>query len=125
MISVKFTVKWKVPPKAIIGVLILVIAFVFFLVNYTNDDELIDIVEDNNIGEEIENSNQEADSVIEDTIVVEIAGEVNNPSVYILIEGSRLYEAIELAGGLTDQADIRNTNMASVLRDEMKVYIPT
>ncbi|NLY71505.1 MAG: hypothetical protein GX076_07505 [Clostridiales bacterium] len=120
------TIKGKVPPKAIIGVVILVIALALFLLKEPEKDDLIEISEsDSIIDEKLEEGDLETTPVIQETIVVELAGEVNNPSVYILTKGSRVYEAIELAGGLTEEADTRNTNLAAILQDEMKIYIPS
>lgn len=58
-------------------------------------------------------------------VIVDIAGEVVKPDVYVLPNGSRLYEAIEMAGGLTEAADTRNTNLAECIIDGTKIYIPT
>ena len=56
-------------------------------------------------------------------IIVEIKGEVNNPNVYTLNEGSRIYELIDLAGGLTPFGDDKNINKASVLVDGQCIVI--
>ena len=56
-------------------------------------------------------------------IIVEIKGEVNNPNVYTLNEGSRIYELIYLAGGLTPFGDDKNINKASVLVDGQCIVI--
>jgi competence protein ComEA len=64
-------------------------------------------------------------STFKDTIIVEIAGEVIRPSVYVLPSGSRIYQGIEAAGGLNEQADTRDTNLAASMTDGMKVYIPS
>jgi competence protein ComEA len=58
-------------------------------------------------------------------IVVDVGGAVNNPTVLILPEGSRVYEALESAGGLLPQADIREINKATVLKDGDRIYIPS
>ena len=122
----KFTIKARLPSKAIIGLIILVIALALFLVKNQEKDDWIDISNDDPItDEQLEDSDSEDTAVIEETIVVELAGQVNNPSVYILTKGSRVYQAIELAGGLTEEADTRNTNLAAYLQDEMKIYIPS
>jgi len=67
-------------------------------------------------------------SDVAEKIVVDIAGAVNLPDVYELPEGSRLKEAIERAGGFADDADseyiAKNLNMAQVLEDGEKIYIP-
>ena len=60
----------------------------------------------------------------EDIIVVHIAGAVKNPGIVKLKEGSRLEDAIEIAGGLTEDADISNVNLAYVLDDGTKIIIP-
>ncbi len=57
-------------------------------------------------------------------IWVHVAGAVENPGVYCVEEGSRLYEAIELAKPAAD-AHLDALNLASVLRDSDKIYVPT
>ena len=46
-----------------------------------------------------------------------IIGEVNNPGVVLLNEGSRIVDAIEAAGGITDRANISKINLVYVLKD--------
>ncbi|WP_062050009.1 helix-hairpin-helix domain-containing protein [Bacillus sp. JCM 19034] len=58
-------------------------------------------------------------------IMVDIKGEVLKPDVYLLPAGSRMYEVIDMAGGLTDQADERQLNLAQLVEDEMVIYVPT
>ena len=60
----------------------------------------------------------------DDAIVLHIAGEVNEEGVIKLSKGARVIDAIEEAGGLTDTADISNVNLAYVLQDGEKIYIP-
>lgn len=57
------------------------------------------------------------------TIFVHIAGAVKDPGVYRFEEGQRLFEALELVG-LAENADVSSLNLASVLRDSQKVYVP-
>ena len=57
-------------------------------------------------------------------IFVHIAGAVEKPGVYELPSGQRLFQALELVGLLPD-ADLGSLNLASVLRDSQKVYVPT
>lgn len=57
-------------------------------------------------------------------IFIHVCGEVVSPGVYELSEGSRLYEAVEAAGGLTDEADGDFLNMAQALSDGMQLRIP-
>lgn len=57
-------------------------------------------------------------------VYVSVLGEVIKPGVYILKEGSRIYEAINLAGGITENADITGINLVSMLEDGMQIVIP-
>lgn len=57
-------------------------------------------------------------------IYVYITGEVNNPGVVILNEGSRIVDAINAAGGTTIKANVSKVNLVYVLDDGMKVNIP-
>lgn len=58
------------------------------------------------------------------TIKIYITGQVNFPGVIELAEGSRISDAIEIAGGLTENANIKNVNLAYPLEDGEKIYIP-
>ena len=60
----------------------------------------------------------------EAVIYVDIAGEVNQPSVVELADGSRVTDAIAAAGGLTDKADLTDINRAAFVSDGEKIYIP-
>ena len=60
-----------------------------------------------------------------ESICVYVCGAVQNEGVYELPEGSRVYEAVEKAGGLREDAARAEVNMAQVLEDAMQIYIPT
>ena len=61
-------------------------------------------------------------------IKVDIAGAVVNPGVYELLENVRVEEALEAAGGFSNEADrdwvSKNLNLATKLSDGGKIYIP-
>lgn len=57
-------------------------------------------------------------------IYVQVSGAVAKPGVYELNEGSRIFQAVELAGGLTEEADGSAVNQAAALSDGQMVYIP-
>lgn len=59
------------------------------------------------------------------TMYVHVCGAVKNPGVYELDAGSRVYEAIEEAGGFTEDADSSYVNQAQRLTDGVKLIIPT
>ena len=56
-------------------------------------------------------------------LYVDISGEVERPGVYEVSEGTRLFEVIEQAGGLTDEADIDSLNRAETVADGQKILI--
>ena len=56
-------------------------------------------------------------------ITVHLIGAVNKPGIYHLPEGSRVYELLELAGGVSLEADQQSINQARPLFDGEQVYI--
>ncbi len=58
-------------------------------------------------------------------IYVYVCGAVKQAGVYELPAGSRVYEAIELAGGLMEEAAAAQINQAEILKDEQQIYVPT
>lgn len=69
----------------------------------------------------VENS---ADSTVTGEICVDIGGAVVTPGVYTVNSGTRLYEVIELAGGLISNADTDSINRAEYVEDGEKIIIP-
>lgn len=62
---------------------------------------------------------------IETEMYVDISGEVNKPGVYMVNDGTRLYEVISKAGGLTEQANTDQINQAGYVEDGEKIIIPS
>ena len=71
----------------------------------------------------LENTSIKEDT--EDIIAVHITGEIKKPGVVKLKEGSRIEDIIKAAGGLTENADITNVNLAYVVEDGVKIRIPS
>jgi len=81
---------------------------------------------DDGQGNEVIESEQ-MHSIAEDTaaaIYVDIGGEVKNPMLAELKDGSRVDDAIKAAGGVTENADLTDVNRAAFLEDGEKIYIP-
>lgn len=55
---------------------------------------------------------------------VYVCGEVAEPGVYVLETGDRIYEAVEMAGGMTADAGTCAVNLAESVYDGLMVYIP-
>ena len=123
----QFNLKQKIVMGMIIAVIVIAIGvYGFFSMQKHNTvlnlNEML--VEENR-----EEVNQEIDEVKEKeevgNIVVHITGAVKNKGILRLPEGSRISDAIEAAGGETKEADLDSINLAYVLEDGQKIYIPS
>ena len=72
-----------------------------------------------------ETDSEEVKSKSEEMIIVHITGEVKYWGVLELEKGSRIMDAVNSAGGFTDEADTEKVNLAYELTDGVKVYIPS
>ena len=61
----------------------------------------------------------------EGNVYVYVCGAVNAPGVYELKEGARVFEAIQLAGGLTEAAAADAVNQARIVTDGEQIRVPT
>ncbi len=57
-------------------------------------------------------------------ICVDVCGAVQSEGIVYLPEGARVYEAIEAAGGFSEDADTRAVNQAMILSDGVQLRIP-
>lgn len=77
----------------------------------------------NDYNENKNNSSDGSDDFNNSEIEVHIDGRVKNPGVYKIKNGTRLQDLIEEAGGLLDDANTSNLNLARKLKDEEKIVI--
>lgn len=56
-------------------------------------------------------------------VMVDIKGEVQKPGVYELAPDSRVEQALNAAGGLTENAEGRSINLAQRVADEQVIYV--
>ncbi len=89
--------------------------------SYEESEELSEEDEENEDNEDYEPSSQEASPT--GFIYVDISGEVNKSGVYKVTQNTRLFEVIEMAGGLTDKADDSSLNRAEKVTDGQKVIV--
>lgn len=140
----------KLKNKKIIGIIIVLIIIIStslltyrknknnvfkdeYMQNIFIDEDSISIEGENNNSDYSLNSNEEIKDMYiagndlekntNNTIVVEIKGEVINPDVYVLNEGSIIKDLIEAAGGLTNEADISNINRAKEIKSHELIVI--
>src|SRR5690554_1225130 len=78
------------------------------------DNEMVVIPEKE---EEIEKEEEK------DKIKVYVVGEVKNPSVVTLEKGQIIEDAVLLAGGFTENADVENINLAYILTENVMLQI--
>lgn len=107
----------------IISIIILVIIIGISIYFFTKDDSESNIYDENFY---IPETNQIEEIFEENTeIVIHIEGEVINTGIICIPSGSRISDAIIAAGGLTELADVSKVNLAYILQDSQKIYIPS
>lgn len=60
-----------------------------------------------------------------DGILVHVVGAVNNPGVFLLSEGSRIYQAVDAAGGALPTAQLAALNLAAPVSDGLQIVVLT
>lgn len=73
----------------------------------------------------LDEKEEKEDPLEQDLITVDVKGAVKSPGIYDLPVGSRVNDAVQKAGGLTEQADSKSLNLAQKVSDEALVYVPT
>ncbi len=114
--------------KVIITVVILLIIGILFAIYLFMNDDTYEEINFNEIFEEDDKitnesiENDETEQEIE--IAVHVTGEVKNQGLIYVKQGARVADAIEKAGGETSEADLSQINLAYILEDGQKIYIP-
>ena len=86
--------------------------------------EVAAVSKDSSAEKEVKKEAKE-ESVEQDLITVDVKGAVKSPGIYDLPVGSRVHDAVQKAGGLTEEADSKSLNLAQKVSDEALVYVPT
>ena len=120
-------------PYIIIVALLLIIGYQYYD-THNEDEETKEFLKINTAGivdnnkKSLESSSSEL--AIEkapeekEEIMVHISGAVNKPGILRLDSNKRVVDALDLAGGARDDADLDRINLAARLHDEEKIYIP-
>ena len=111
----------------IIPVIVLIVAISLFGCSGggISDDVMVQIGEETPYTAPQTQDSTDSSAVGDDIIYVYVCGAVNNAGVYKIAVGSRLYEAVELAGGFTDDADEACLNLAREVKDGEQIIIRT
>ena len=105
-------------------VAILMLALVFKMHESGQNEISVEAASDNTEAEQAADNQDANKSEGEGEVCVDIGGAVENPGVYKVKNGTRLYEVIEMAGGLRSDADTDSVNQAAVVEDGVKIIIP-
>ncbi|MCP1102282.1 helix-hairpin-helix domain-containing protein [Aequitasia blattaphilus] len=81
-------------------------------------EELVELQQKEEVRDEVNEDQKEM-------IFIHIYGHVNKPGVYEMTLGSRIFEAIEEAGGATEDGNTNALNLAKLLEDGEQIYIPS
>ena len=106
-------------------IIIVVIVMVFFVIGYfyyNNGDEVVTLNE-TKLVEEKKEFVEDLENKEYKTLFIDVKGAVKEPGVYEMDEGKRIIDAINLAGGLAENADTINLNLSKKLTDEMYIIV--
>lgn len=117
----------KIKYRCLIGLLGCIVLFMTGC--GTADEAIVLIPPGESVAEfpELEAAEQAAENrvAVPQTVYVYVCGAVRTPGVVEVPEGSRAAEALELAGGMTTEADPFYVNLAEIVTDGQKLYFPT
>ena len=112
--------------KVIVLVIAIVVAIgmIYFIYNKNQITDDVNLENDILVSENVAKE-KSLNTTEENEVIIHITGSVKNPGIVRLKEGSRIEDAIEAAGGLTENADISKVNLAYVVDDGTKIKIPS
>ncbi|MCI8348041.1 MAG: ComEA family DNA-binding protein [Firmicutes bacterium] len=109
--------------KVAMPVIVVAAVLIFWIVGLNKDETIVEEIDNGkNISEE-KNLDSELKNEEKIKIYADISGCVEKPGVYEVEEGTRIFQLIEKAGGLTKDADIEGLNRAEIVSDGQKIII--
>ena len=117
MLQISFHYRYKKQIIIISIILILLsISGYFIYINIPKKEEI-------KISKEEPIKNTKPEKVEEKKYKVDIKGQINNPGIYEVVISSRVIDVINLAGGLTVNADTSVINLSKKVIDEMVIIV--
>lgn len=108
----------------IIAIATLMLLFIgFYIINKANNSEYIEL--ETEMNEAIENTISNEEIIEEQEIVIHITGAVKNKGIVKVEEGARISDVIKAAGGTSNEADLSKINLAYIVEDGQKIYVPS
>ena len=110
----------------IISIALFIFLFIYIYKNLYESENNSEIILNNDINQiQNEQVNEKIGIINEkEKVIIHVVGEVNSPGVVTLEEGARIIDAINAAGGKTEEADLSKINLAYVVEDGTQIYIP-
>ena len=101
--------------KVIVLVIAIVVAIgmIYFIYNKNQITDDVNLENDILVSENVAKE-KSLNTTEENEVIIHITGSVKNPGIVRLKEGSRIEDAIEAAGGLTENADISKVNLSLI-----------
>ena len=96
-----------------IFLILLIAGFTYLFFTIKNIERKTENISENKVEENIDKNENE----IPEYIYVDVKGEVANPGVYKLNNGSRVIDAVKESGGVTKKANTRFINLSKLLND--------
>lgn len=123
---VSFTKREQIVILILVILIVFILGYKFFLQSFNNENDVVNSADMINDSKQLENTDVHDNQLKEDnkTIMVHVCGEVNNPGLIVLEDGARVFDAIEKAGGLKEDAYPDMINLAKKVSDEEKIYVP-
>ncbi|WP_328752300.1 helix-hairpin-helix domain-containing protein [Facklamia lactis] len=119
---------WRKVGIGALGLLIMLgIFWGFSSLNLLSSSNVIDLDQELLVEESLvlESTEMDQEDKGELVIYVDLKGAVKHPGVYALNQGARLFDAIEKAGGFTEDAGQDALNLALLLEDQMMIEVLT
>ena len=111
--------------KCLIGLLLISLLTISIIIYKTFNNEKSDVSEkllfENTVSDKLEAKKEEVEEV--EYYFIDIKGEVNTPGVYSIESGKRVVDAINMAGGLTSNANTSLLNLSMLLKDQMVIIV--
>lgn len=111
--------RYEIDKKTVFKIIILAIILISSLIIKCTAKPNTKVIADDNKNKDVKTEK------IEDNIVIDISGEIKNPGIYKMKGRVRLYEIIDKAGGLKEEANINSINQARYVKDGEKIIIPS
>lgn len=104
---------------------IIMLVLVCFLLSACSEDTKVSLSEETSAFSSEQGESTVLQKEQSEEIAVYVNGAVKNPGVYTLKQGDRIYQAIDMAGGITSKAQKDTMNLAETVVDAQNIYVMT